>query len=253
MNKKVAKWVITIIFLVMLATILFFFLRNVPNPFTEENVWNSEEKKQNEMEQSETYDKSGSREHLRSQLYLPNDTNTAKVNEIISITEEDEVFSYKSLESDELVPLCMEYKVNQVQYTKDAVDSDAPYYASDVIQFDENYRILNEYSYVSISITIKNTGKSEEMISLDNYRYMCEDSTVDDKSNIVETEPSGYKTSADLWSQDKAYYLRVFQPDEEYTFNLVFIVADSAVNTGKHYLKFYPSGIVDGKIQYVEL
>lgn len=225
--KKVSKIIFMIIAVIMLVTILYFgFSRFIKTPFVEDNVWNSQKGEQEE-------EIPVSRNHAG---VLPYSENTREMKETFSLINK------LGTEFDIDLECC----VNDVTVTKDAIDTDAGYYADDgSIQFDENYNILNDFMYIAVNVTIKNTTEQEMSPYLNSFRLIAINPGIEDSTEITYGgELKGYKTRKDLFVYDKSYARKTILPGEEFSCNLVFFVREKEFADYDFYIKHSTAGSV---------
>ena len=144
---------------------------------------------------------------------------------------------------------------------KENVDSDAPYRAMDdenyPMEFDENYNLLNDFSYVTVRLTLRNPETSSQQVRLNIFRYFIMEH---ESENYVIPfylgDMRGYKTQADSYVPDKSYVLIEIPAESEFSCKLVYIEPDEEINGMDAYIKVDFTGNVDPENQsrrYVRL
>ena len=235
--KKIGKVLFGIIVIGMLITIAYYLFSNViDNPFVKNNALQTDNKNQDVSDAKKV-----SEEQLPVSAngagILPYDKNTRGIKES---------FALLNGVDDSKLQCC----VNDVSITKDAIDTDAAYYAeidnNNPVQFNADYNILNDFVYVSVNVTIVNEGDTKEEIYINNFRMVAIDPETEDSGEIYYNgELRGYKTRSDELDYNKSYAKKELLPAEEFTSNLVFIQRESDVNNYIPYVKYSGSGVTN--------
>lgn len=238
MRNRADKFIFIIVGLGMTGVILWYLYSHyLTSPFKEENLLNSDEitetaddRKENitgtqtEIQKLETKGKV-SRNGFG---VLPYEGNTVNVGEWFTLEKEG-------------LNWIFECCVNEVQLTKEAIDTDAVYYLQDypLVKLDEAYTILNEYTYLIANVTVKNAGEKEDAIYMNSILYVPYDEETEDIERPFNAGYIfGYKTRADLPDFDKSYAAVTLKPGEEFTCNLVYVIEEKDVNGKIPYLKY---------------
>lgn len=167
---------------------------------------------------------------------LPYEGNTVEVGEWFKVEMESMGWNFA-------------YCVNNVMFTKEAIDTDAIYYLEKypMVELDEKYTILNEYTYLVANVTVKNNGMKEDGIYVNSILYVPYNEEIEDIEHPFNAGYClGYKTSEDLPDDDKDYAKVMLKQGEEFTCNLVYLLEDKDVEGKIPYLR-YSLGSVDKK------
>lgn len=151
--------------------------------------------------------------------------------------------------------------IDEAKVTKENVDSDAPYRAMDdenyPMEFDENYNLLNDFSYVTVHLTLKNPEAYPQQVRLNTFRYfIMEHESEKYVIPFYMGDMRGYKTQADSYVPDKSYVLIEIPAESEFSCKLVYIEPDEEINGMDAYIKVDFAGNVDPENQsrrYVRL
>ena len=245
MNHKAGKIFFTSIMIVMVAVILVFLgSKIVKNPFTKDNVLTKQVKKMNDSKES-------SEEILEKKI--PTHPEVGALPYEGNIVDLGDVFQCPGYNLDILI--------DEAKVTKENVDSDAPYRAMDdenyPMEFDENYNLLNDFSYVTVRLTLRNPETSSQQVRLNTFRYFIMEH---ESENYVIPfylgDMRGYKTQADSYVPDKSYVLIEIPAESEFSCKLVYIEPDEEINGMDAYIKVDFTGNVDPENQsrrYVRL
>lgn len=238
MKNKMGKLIFTIAALAMTGVILWYLYSHyLTSPFKEGNLLNAAETTEavDDVEekitgtQTETQNQETKRKVSRNGFgVLPYEGNTVNVGEWFTLEKEG-------------LNWIFEFRVNEVQLTKEAIDTDAVYYLQDypIVELDEEYTILNEYTYLTANVTVKNAGEKEDAIYMNSILYVpYDEETGDIERPFNAGYIFGYKTRADLPDFDKSYAAVTLKPGEEFTCNLVYVVEEKDVNGKIPYLKY---------------
>lgn len=248
MNRKAGKFIFGAIGLVMFGTILFWGFRSfVPSPFVKDTVFQKTPEEsavvqpatvggaeEDSRPEKETTASSGTM-HRMSELVgvLPDENNTYGIGDTFSQQH------YSAKEHTERTIAC---RVNRVDFTKNNVDTDAVYSVPDIIEFDEEYNIKNDFTYVVANVTFLNKEDFEMEIYVNFVWYVAVDSETGDA--VCSGEMRGYKTQKDLLEYDKSYAKVTIPAGGEFECNLVYIQRDDEIEGKESYLKFNSSGVI---------
>lgn len=235
MQKRFGRIILIVIGAAMVGTILFFMCsRFIDNPFKEKNVLTGQLEK-GQANEDNVSDTDAEEQMPYSQFagVLPYPGNTVEIGKPFSVKGDS-------------VEVC----VNDAAFTKDGGDSDAVYSALQdtnyPYEFDENYNILNDFTYVVVNVTVKNTGQTENKFYLNTFKYVGIDPETEDAvESFYSGQMRGYKARNDARGYDKAYAQTALPAGGEMTCNLVFIQKDEDIEGKIPYMKFSPSGSLD--------
>ena len=248
MKHKLGKILFISIMIVMVAVILIFLgSKIIENPFVKNNVLIKQTKKENKepiKNSVETSTDTGKLPSAPQVGVLPYEEN---------IVEIGKVFQYPGYNLDIVI--------DEVNVTKENVDSDAPYHAMDdenyPMKFDENYNLVNDFSYVTVRLTLKNLEPSPQKVRLNTFRYfIMEHESGKYVSPFYMGDMRGYKTQADPYVPDKSYALVEIPAESDFSCNLVYIEPDEDINGKDAYIQVDFTGNVDPENQlrrYVRL
>jgi len=219
--KIKTKQVIAIASMIIMVVIIGVSVFKNDDLFPKNNVWNSKkEKKEN--------------------------TEVQAVENLISNNEskDDKTFEIgEDVLTDDLI-----FKVNSVEKTKERKQFPGPP-DWDRLVADESGNLINDMSYVIINVTIKNNRETERMFPLNS----CWVNAIDDKNEIYTYE---CRMSSKFENFDKKYYFEyTFQPKEEYTCDLVYLVEDERLQDNNLFFKISISGVIgyDDDSRYIKI
>lgn len=148
-------------------------------------------------------------------------------------SEDDKTFEI----GEEVLTDDLTFKVNSVEKTKERKQFPNPPDWDRVVA-DEKGNLINDMSYLIINVTIKNNREAERMFPLNS----CWVNAIDDRN-----ERGTYECwmSSKLEDFDKKdYFEYTFQPQEEYTCDLVYIVEDERLQNNNLIFDINISGVV---------
>ena len=248
--KKISKVLLGIIAIAMIITIVYYLYSSfIDNPLVENNVLQSSNRNQktSDIETSEQTVDENLPMSLKNIGILPYSGNTKNIGETFELINDVD-------------GLKMQCCVNNVIFTKEAIDTDAGYYVDDneKIQFDASCNILNEFTYVCVNVTLKNETDQENAMYMNRFSVIAIDPQTEDSADIYFAgELRGYKTRNDLLEYNKSYARKEILPNEEFTVNLVFIQRESDLENHTLYIKYYATGATnreyDKESYYVRL
>lgn len=242
-EKKFGKTFLYTVLIVMLATILFWgirtFMKNpilrksAPEADTEDLLKQEEEQKERD---TDTENPINAKSVSKWIGMLPNDENVYEIGEPFTV----EYFSTNTRKEGTL-ECCME----QVEFTKNAVDTDAVYYAAPAVLFDEEYNITNDFSYIVADTVFRNKEDTDMEIYVNFVRYIA---IVPETGDVDPDHPSGelqgYKTKQDQPDYDKSYAKVTIPAGGEFSCRLVYIEKDETIEGKQSYFKFSRSGAI---------
>ncbi len=158
--------------------------------------------------------------------------------------EPDKIFEM----GEDVLTVDLTFKVNSVEKTKEKKQFPNPPDCDEFVT-DEKGNLINNMSYVIVNVTIKNNRETERMFPLNS---CCLD-VIDDKNEIYNYE---CWMSSKLEDFDKKDYFEYnFQPQEEYTCDLVYIVEDEKLQYNNQIFDINISGVVgyDDDSRYIKI
>ncbi len=158
--------------------------------------------------------------------------------------EEDKTFEIgEDVLTDDLI-----FKVNSVEKTKERKQFPKPPNWERFVT-DENGNLINNLSYIIINVTIKNNRETTRMFPLNS----CWLNVMDDKNQVYNYECIMSSKLEDFDKKD--YFEYNFQPKEEYTCDLVYIVEDEILQYNNLIFNINISGAVgyDDDSRYVKI
>lgn len=140
------------------------------------------------------------------------------------------------------------FKVNSVEKTKERKQFPNPP-DWDLIVKDENGNLINDMSYVIVNVTIKNQKETERVFPLNS----CWVNAIDDRNERY-TYQCWMSSKLDDFDK-KDYFEYTFQPKEEYTCDLVYIVEDERLQNNNLIFDINISGVIgyDDDSRYIKL
>ncbi len=191
-GKVIYKIIITAMFIFSIYILI---VKGMPLPG--ENVWNNKEIAEEDVDNGE---EEGRKEESELRLY--------------QIGEEITFGPYT-------------YKVNSAMESKEKGNFPAPTDYSKRYTFDENGNITGDNSYVVVNITIVNNTKEVKVLYLNSMGL-----AVYKNNNTNECDYSECLSSSKLEGFERKDYFRTeLQPSVEYTYDLIFIIADESLKS----------------------
>lgn len=236
--KKISKIIFGSVVIIMTVVVLYFLCdKFIGNPFRKDNAWSA--KNQNENSNQTPSDSASGKKKTEENFpiskeapfcILPYKQNIKNIGEEIALT------------SRRGITWC----VNDAIFSKKAIDTDAGYYEdTERVEFDEEYNILNEFTYVSVPVTLKNATAQEE-IYINSFKLIAIDPQTKDIAQLWgDGELEGYKTKNDLFAYDKSYAKKIFSSNEVFSCNLVFFVKEQELENYDFYIRYSETGDID--------
>lgn len=140
----------------------------------------------------------------------------------------------------------IEYQVDMIQIAKEPVLEGFIGVATEEIERNQAGKILNDYSYVMIDLTVTNTLEELNVMYLNSVRI----TGVDEHNKIVQdnlfhcgwTEDYIKIPQMETNVKDKSYYRMELKAKETQKFKCLYIQKDEEINNLKLYLWVFPAG-----------
>ncbi len=226
MNRKTKQGIVIASMIIMVVIIGVSVLKN-DNLFPKNNLWSSKKETKEGIE-------------TKNNDEIKEEENVVSSNEF----EDDKIFEM----GEEALTVDLTFKVNSVEKTKEKKQFPNP---PDWEQFvtDENGNLINDMSYIIINVTIKNNKEAERMFPLNS----CWLDVIDNKNVVYNYECIMFSKLENFDKKD--YFEYNFQPQEEYTCDLVYVVEDEKLQYNNQIFDINISGVVgyDDDSRYIKI